>query len=90
MDFYKVTTTPEMITVVSKPYVVITESAYVPVVDVLSRATQRTLPLRISAKSLYHGLEDFRIQNQGNFVGLEFFISKASADRMALYVLEAI
>ena len=79
---------PQYVQIVSEPYVVFTRRGYQPVVDVVPRKSKKPLPMRISATSLSNQLEIMRNENEGIFMGLEFWIRKASYERTSLYILE--
>ena len=88
MDFFKATTIPEIVMILSEPYVVVTERAYVPVIEIRPLNSTKSLLLRASAQSLFKGLEDLRDENEGTLVGLEIFIRRESEAKTASYLID--
>lgn len=88
LPYLKVGTEPVLIRVISEPQVVFTARGYAPVVEVIDCRNEELWLLFIAAKSLADRLESMRKNNGGAFVGLEFWVKKASEDRMAQYVVE--
>jgi hypothetical protein len=89
LPYLKVSTEPVLVRIASEPRIVLTARGYAPVVEILECRTKEARLFFIAAKSLADRLEAMRRENGGAFVGLEFWVRKASEDRMAQYVVEA-
>ncbi len=88
LNAFKVDIEPRKVIITSEPYIIFTARGYQPVVKVYDSKARREYFMYISAASLARPLEILRNENSGNFVGLEFWISKESSDRTAKYVIE--
>jgi hypothetical protein len=84
----KIDVEPKKIIVESDLMVVFTKRGYVPALHVREARSKREFILYLSAFSLSKAVEVLRLGNNGMFIGLEFWIRKATDDRMAPYVVE--
>ena len=84
----EVTTEPVLIRIISDPYVVPTARGYQPVVDILALKVKKKFFIYIGSSSITKQLEALRVFNSDSLINLEFWIRKASDERMAPYILE--
>ena len=82
----KIGTEKKKITVTSEVDVVMTFKGYAPVVRCRVEGDENEQMLYISAKSLANNLEKMRKGNGDHFLGLEFYLSKESNEKLAQYV----
>jgi len=84
----EVTTEPVLIRIISNPYVIPTARGYQPVVDILALKTKKKFFIYIGSSSITKQLEALRASNAESLINLEFWIKKASDEKMAPYLLE--
>lgn len=88
LNVLKIDAEPQLIQILSEPCLTFTRRGYQPIVRVMHKKTKREYILFISSRSLAEQVEQMRVENNGQFTGLEFWIRKTSYDRMAPYVVE--
>ena len=87
-DYMRVDAEPKLLQITSEPYVIFTKRGYQPVVNVLEKKRKMNLILFISPVTLTRQLEPLREENNGQFIGLEFWIRKESYEKTSSYILE--
>lgn len=88
LEVLRIDTEAIKIRLTSEPYVVYNSYGYQPAIDVWHVKKKRTYRLYLSARTLSAQLEKIRVNNnQKKFVGIEFWLNKASDDRKSAYVL---
>lgn len=88
LDYLKVDPEPKFIQIVSEPYVIFHSRRYQPVVDIVERKSKRKLVLFIRPVTLSMQLNNLQQENNGQIIGLEFWIRKESYEKKSKYVLE--
>lgn len=83
----RITEEKVLLRICSEPYVLYTKRGYQPALDVLAIHSWEKFFLFISAISLSDSLYSISQNNQGKLKGIELVLSKASADRMAPYLV---
>ncbi|WP_155999735.1 hypothetical protein [Thioalkalivibrio sulfidiphilus] len=84
----KIDIEPKRIIITSEPYVMYTKRGYQAVVDVIESRSKRDYFIYISARSLSDRLEELRLMNNNKLHGLEIWVRKESAEKMAGYIVE--
>ena len=87
-DQLKIDTEPKRLMVTSEPYVVYTRRGFQPVIDVIDVKRRKEYFIYISARSIADALQNMKLDNGDQFVGVEFWIRKESDERMSPYVVE--
>jgi len=88
IEVLKIDTEAIKVRILGEPYVIFNTFGYQPAVDIWHVKKKRQFRLYLSAKSLSVQLEKIRNTNAlERFTGMEFWISKASGERTAPYVL---
>lgn len=84
----KIDVEPRLLLVTSEPYAVLTKFGYQVAVAVFEKKKRRSYELLIGAKSLSAALSALVMENNGRFLGLEFWVRKESQERKAKYIVE--
>ena len=84
----KVDVEPRRLLVTSDPYVVLTSRGYQVAIAVFERKRKRSYELLIGSKSLSQGLAPLVEENNGRFVGLDFWIRKEDGDKFSKYIVD--
>jgi len=88
LKFLKIDAEPKRIQILSEPFLILTRIGYQPAVRIKIKKTKQDFVLFISPKTLSIQLEDLRMENNSQFVGLEFWIRKESYERTAPYIID--
>lgn len=88
LPYLSIDADPILVQILSEPYLVCTKRGYQPIVKVILSKKKTIHLMFIAASSLTRQLEDLRLQNNGLFTGLEFWVRKESYKQMASYILE--
>lgn len=82
----RVGTEPQIIEILTDPYVIYRSNRYAPVVKVKDVSSDKEYILYISSTSLAQELEDIRtLDGDGSLVGITIAVNKDSDDRFAKY-----
>ena len=84
----KVDMEPRRLLVTSEPYAVFTARGYQVAIAVFERKRKRSYELLIGSKSLSQGLAPLVEENNGRFLGLDFWIRKEDGDKFSKYIVE--
>ena len=90
LPILKVGTDSSKLTIISEPFVKLSFRGYMPCVKVIVEKSKLEKILVIAAKSLAESLESMRSENEGNFTGLKFELSKADDSKLSPYVVKKI
>jgi hypothetical protein len=78
-------TEPRKVTIVSEPYLILNNRGYAPAVDVVEARSKAKKYMYIAAKSISFLVDTMRQENNGRFIGIEFWIWKESDDKGATF-----
>tara|TARA_Y100000817_G_scaffold293655_1_gene266820 strand:+ start:594 stop:935 length:342 start_codon:yes stop_codon:yes gene_type:complete len=82
----RVGTEPQILEILTDPYVIYRSNRYAPVVKVKEVSSDKEYILYISSTSLAQELEDIRtLDGDGSMVGIKIAVNKDSDDRFAKY-----
>lgn len=84
----KVDAEPQLIQIISEPCLIYNKWGYQPIVRIKHKKRRREFILYLSPKTLSEKVEQMRIENNGQFIGLEFWVRKESYDKRARYIVE--
>ena len=82
LSMLKVDAEPQLIQILSEPCLLVTTRGYQPVVRVMVCKRKQEYMMYISAVSLAQQIERLRLENNGQFTGLQFWIKKALTNFM--------
>ena len=76
---------PRKLVVLGEPYLVLTARGYAPAIDVIEAKSRQKRFIYVSAASVSSELDKLRVENEGRFNGLEFWIWKESDEKSSKY-----
>lgn len=84
-----VDTNPIKIRLLSDIYIVYNKrGGYLPAIDFIEIKTKITYSLFVGARSIAKGLEDLRIENNDQIIGIELWIERKGTAKFDGYILE--